>query len=424
MKKLLYLVIILLAACTGHDDNLGENINEQGELPLPSKSLIRSVDDAMVIAQQSLTMLDKATTRTDNGSKRKIDLTNGIKTIVSNSTTRAEGSGKDTLMYVFNFEDSEGFAIVAAPRNVEGLLAVTEKGHYDLEHSSEIEGFEMYMDMAERYVRNRISDPIIQLIDSIVCIGHSYVGPYVTVRWGQSLPEGEFCPNGIAGCANTALAQIMSYYQYPHGIDLTYPGADKITQQLNWSAMKSHPTGHSQWNCSVTDSATHTSIGRLCRQLGEMTNSEYYNDPFYYGTGTDSTYIRSTMASLGYQTSSWVNYSESFIRNNLNDGKPMFIGGDNYYGAHAWVVDGYDNVTYQYRTYAHPYGTIIWWVDSYGDTFTNYLYHFNWGWYGENNGYYNANVFDVSAVQFPDTNNNNHDPYNFKYHVKLLAIWH
>ena len=150
----------------------------------------------------------------------------------------------------------------------------------------------------------------------------------------------------------------------------------------------------------------------------------YNTKTFYYGTGTDSTYIRSTMASLGYQTSSWVNYSESFIRNNLNDGKPMFIGGDNYYGAHAWVVDGYDNVTYQYRTYAHPYGTIIWWVDSYGDTFTNYLYHFNWGWYGENNGYYNANVFDVSAVQFPDTNNNNHDPYNFKYHVKLLAIWH
>ncbi len=423
MKKLFYLVIILLAACTSNDDNLGENTKEQSEpLSLP-KSLIRSVDDAMKIAQQSIAMLDKTNTRTDGSFKRRIDLANGVKTIVSNGT-RSESSGRDTLMYVFNFENNEGFAVVAAPRYVEGLLAVTESGHYDLDTPSEIEGFEMFMDMAEKYVSGKNGEPFIQLIDSIVCIGHSYVGPYVTVRWGQSLPEGEFCPNGIAGCANTALAQIMSYYQHPQSIDLTYPGADKTNQQLNWSAMKSHPTGHSRWNCSVTDSATHTSIGRLCRQLGEMTNSDYSN---WTSTSTPSFIIPSAITNLGYQTSTWTSYSESYIRNNLNDGKIMFIKGYkiNENGGHGWVVDGYDAATYQRQTYAHPFGTVnpIWWLQSIGDPYTVYLYHFNWGWYGINNGYFNANVFDTSAVQFPDTDSN-YANYNYGRGVELLLIWH
>ena len=422
MKKLFYFMIIALAACTSVDDNFGESVNEQSKSQAPPKSLIRSVDDAMIIAQQSLTMLDRTTTRTDNGSTRKIDLANGIKTIVSNGT-RSDGGGKDTLMYVFNFEDNEGFAIVAAPRCVEGLLAVTESGHYDLETPSEIEGFEMFMEMAEKYVSEKTRDPIIQLIDSVICIGHSYVGPYVTVKWGQKKPEGEFCPNKTAGCTNTALAQIMSYYQYPQSINLTYPNADKTTQQLNWTAMKAHQTGHSLNNCAVADSATHGSIGRLCRQLGHMNNSIYYTNPVSTNTYS-TTYAHITMASLGYQTSSWVNYGESFIRNNLNNGKPMLIRGnnDNLEG-HAWVVDGYDTATYQYVTYAHPYGSLIWWIDSTGDTFTRYLYHFNWGWYGKNNGYFFANVFDTSAVQFPDTNNNSM-AYNLSYNVQLLSIWH
>ena len=56
MKKLFCLMIIVLSACTGNDDNLDENLKEQSAPQPPSKSLIRSVDDAMKIVQQSLVM--------------------------------------------------------------------------------------------------------------------------------------------------------------------------------------------------------------------------------------------------------------------------------------------------------------------------------------------------------------------------------
>lgn len=421
MKKFFYFMIFALVACNSTDDNFGESVNEQSGSQAPPKSLIRSVDDAMIIAQQSLTMLERTTTRTDDGSTRKIDLANGIKTIVSNGT-RSDGGGKDTLMYVFNFEDNEGFAIVAAPRCVEGLLAVTESGHYDLDTPSEIAGFEMFMEMAEKYVSEKTRDPIIQLIDSVVCIGHSYVGPYVTVRWGQNRPEGEFCPNRIAGCANTALAQIMSYFQYPQSINLTYPNADKTIQQLNWTAMKAHQTGHTLNNCAVTDSATHGSIGRLCRQLGHMNNSNYNQDM----TITSQSDLLACVNTLGYQTNTaWSNYNENAIRTLLNNCKPIIIFGKkpNYTIGHFWVIDGYDTVTYQIYTYAHPVGSLIWWVDSIGESFTEYLYHYNWGWYGLNNGYFNANVFDVSAVQYPDTNNN-YATGTYSNNVKFLPVWH
>ena len=128
------------------------------------------------------------------------------------------------------------------------------------------------------------------------------------------------------------------------------------------------------------------------------------------------------MASLGYQTSSWVNYGESFIRNNLNNGKPMLIRGDNNLEGHAWVVDGYDTATYQYVTYAHPYGSSIWWIDSTGDTFTRYLYHFNWGWYGVCNGYFTGSVFNTDNVVFPDTPNNLAGCY-FNANVGTITVW-
>ena len=189
--------------------------------------------------------------------------------------------------------------------------------------------------------------------------------------------------------------------------------------------MKSHPTAHYLKDCPVTDSATHTSIGRLCRQLGEIAGSNYRDSA---KTGTSPANIPSTMTNLGYHTGTWTNYNDSYIRNSLNDGKLVLVEG---YGknrgndAHAWVLDGYDAATYQRKTYAHPYGTVnpVWWLQSVGDPYTVYLYHFNWGQYGINNGYFNANVFDMFAVQFPDTHYNYLD-YNYSLGVHLLLIWH
>jgi len=57
---------------------------------------------------------------------------------------------------------------------------------------------------------------------------HSFrsVEPLITTKWGQRSPYNQFCPvdpaspdgHAVTGCAATALAQVMAYYDYPlHG---------------------------------------------------------------------------------------------------------------------------------------------------------------------------------------------------------------
>ena len=43
----------------------------------------------------------------------------------------------------------------------------------------------------------------------------TWIEPKLTVSWGQTWHEGDYCPNGVSGCTNTALAQIMTYFEYP-----------------------------------------------------------------------------------------------------------------------------------------------------------------------------------------------------------------
>jgi len=426
MKKFPYPIIffLLLVSCTYNNDFSEDLLESKDISTLPQKNSIRSIDEAIAITMHSLPLIERGSTRAGGILKRKINVKEGVKTIVSNNTTRSLIGDNDTLMYVLNFEDNEGFAVIAAPNSVEGLLAITESGHFEPGTSSDNEGFEMFMELAEKYVRQRIHEPIIHLVDSVIYVGELDYGPYVSVRWGQTLPEGEFCPNNIAGCTNTALAQIMSYYEYPNRIDLTYPNADKTSQLLNWSSMKVHQTEHNLNNCATTDSATHASIGRLCRQLGYLNHSDYMDD----GTGTyTQIYVAQTMASLGFQTGSWFSYNTGLIENNILSGIPMLIKGARYGEnnnliGHAWVLDGYNIITYQYCTIAHLYGTGETWIDSLGDVFTETLYHFNWGFYGVNNGYFDAYVFNTASVQYPDTNLNYY-MRNYQYDISLIPIW-
>lgn len=201
---------------------------------LKTKSGIRSYGEALKIAENAIGMLEnpKASTR-DAKHSRKIDFS-ASKFIMNKGKTRGDSNCSDSLIYVFNFENDEGFALVSASKNTEGLLAVTEQGHCNPETPSGIEGFDMFIDMAKIYVNNsselKYRDPIdtlvnMNVVDSIINIT---VGPHLSVRWGDANPEGENFNNGKAGCTNVAMAQILTYFNYPTQINLTYNGSGNL----------------------------------------------------------------------------------------------------------------------------------------------------------------------------------------------------
>ena len=430
MKKISFVLvtaaIIMAAACSSQEYN-DESLSSPSTSSFSNK--IRSYEEALKIAQSSATMFDNQKASSRGGSKtHKIDFTNSKKVVKLDARTRSDLEVNDTLIYVFNFENDEGFILISASENTEAVLAITEQGNYNPEVRSEIEGFELFMDLAKNYVvaaskqtRSRNNTRGFQK-DTMI---HSYtitVEPYITVNWGQICPEGEFCPNGISGCVNTAMAQVMTYYQYPSGISLTYNGADLSYQNLNWADMKSHNTcnQHYWYSSSCNNQNSHKAIARLLRQLGELTQSSYNSD----GTASTVNNSRQTLSNMGYNISDYYYYSGAYVREELEDGHLILADGDLYnsYG-HLWVIDGYltdiatECVMEQIDVGNHTLWVII---DEYGSG-TYYYNHINWGWYGHSNGYFLDGVFNTALVIMPESLTNNN--YNY-YDIGIYSVYH
>ena len=395
--------IAMMAACTTNEDEFDLTPEQPAKQPL---SEMRSFEEALQIAQNSISLLNSGEA-TRASSIRKINLAD-FKAVMRDASTRSSEGSNDTLMYVFNFEDNQGFAIVSASKSTEGLLAVTEKGYYDPEEGSNVESFNFFMEKARDYVAKAPKlrfPPDLPIIESRDSFAYEITtkGPYLTVEWGQEFPEGELCLNGLSGCTNTALAQIMSYYNYPTSIAINYPGADVSTQALNWTQMKAHQTGHELDSCQ--SQSTHLAISRLLRQLGEMNNSQYLVNSNIGGPLTSTLSIMTlpqTLNTLLYTPAGWLLYDFNVIRNNLNAYHLLIVtGGSNKYGINFqmdWVVDGYIvNTTYHY-VLVHPMGNINEWIIDSVTVTTDKLCHYNWGWYGDCNGYFASGVFDTQEA--------------------------
>lgn len=417
----IFALAIMMASCSNQ-----ELIDSDFQQPAPQQtSSIRSYEEALQIAQASIQMVDGlAPTRA--ASPRKIALSD-TKVCKLDTQTRTSSDINDTLMYVFNFEDNQGFAIISACKNAEALIAVTEKGHYDPAVRSDNENFNFYMDMAKKHIASMPrfdpgfipDDPEYEIVDTTFYLyGQLPVTPYVTVNWGQRNPEGELCPNGICGCVNTAIAQIMSYYEYPTSIEITYVN-NPFTQNLNWTGMKAHVKHPQQLYCLDYD--YHIAISRLCRQLGKYNNSSYELS----STGTDPIVVPACMSHYGYNTTGWLSYTSEIahVYDNLALGKLYLIGGEMSSNiGHCWVLDGFQNINYQHVLARKLVGGFVWEILEIYDSGVLDLYHFNWGWDGDCNGYFSTNVFDTTGGTFYDSGSQNHN-VNFQYNVVLQCVY-
>lgn len=408
---LLLSVFALITGCTNNVDDVFTNNNSTTSLK--GSSNLRSYSEALEIAQNAISILDKNGQQTRSGYSRTVDFKEQAITICAGNriSTRSSGSnGNDTLMYVFNYTDNNGFAVVSADKGTEGLIAVTESGHYDPSDTTDT-GFRRYMTAAKYYIManqakaktepDRAPKGFFFEYDTI---GVTNIAPRINVKWGQTGHEGQFCSNNHSGCTITAVAMIMSYFEYPTGIYLTYNEAPFFYRSLNWSGMKDYVINrikiNNQWYYHDVDTCTnenHKSIGYLCRQLGELTNSFYGGD----GTETSAQGIRNIIAYLGYTVGDYSSYQNlantNTLQTLLSEGKLIFMRGENNYYTHAWAIDGYYGYIIRSRYYeygftnGHPDPPIL--MD---EQFITYQYnHINWGLDGYNNGYFNDGVFSV-----------------------------
>jgi len=423
MKRLLFIFVVFvsLMSCSNEDTHLDVVIENSKVTSCQDVINRRSFDEIVEIAKNSISMLQNnySVTRSCE-SVRTLDLSNGVK-VICEPKTRAysEDLINDTLLYILNFNEDQGFAVVSACRQTDGLIAVTESGHYDPSVPTGIPGFDSYMAMAYNYVaqesRKNIS-VITRSANPIMCkpvydtIFYKNIDPKIQVRWGQTGRMGQFCSNGISGCSNTAAAQIMSYFKYPNSLALNYSGRDVNTTALNWTSICQHAYTNVTNNRDNAD----LQIGRLARQLGQNAGSTYNQN----STSTSISSMRSALSSLGYNVGNIVTISPTngvfadedlyAFPNILSNNNLIFMRGENEDdNGHAWVIDGCYYVKALYQLLATYDGT-TWSVYQEMGTYRTCHNHINWGWDGICNGYFNGWIYNANNAQRYDTEVSNY----------------
>lgn len=350
---------------------------------------LRTVDDAIKIAMDAKSMISSSSNSRVQDS-RDVDFVNGIKCVIS---CRGRGVA-DTLMYVVNYCNDQGFALIPCNTNLDPLLAVTESGHYYPSEDCTNPGLSYFMDLATEYVQN--PKRVIRPGENYEEIRRVYVNgdtvlPRLSVQWGQRGIYGQYCPNSIAGCNNTAVAMVMSYFEFPSRMKLSYMGSSS-DYILNWANIKCHKSGTVEDNCSAQ--SPHSDIAHIMREIGYRSGSVYESG----ATSTSPSSTRQTMKDFGFDVSGFKDYSELCIRKNIGDGI-VIMSGYNEAGGHTWVVDGYKYKHTLVVDYIKREGEFLEQeVSSYN--YDEMFNHIDWGWNGLHNGYFNDGVFATSSGDF------------------------
>jgi len=373
----------------------------RSDQPLVEMTTHRNYNEALAIAKKSISMIenDEVTTRGD-GHHRVIDEKNGVYTVNSSSNiTRSGESNNDTLLYVFNFSDNEGFVVVSANRNTEDVLAITESGTYHPNTESDNPGFNEFMKMAKSYVQNA-KDTLPKTRDSywkVECdtLEYSRIEAKIPVTWGQGGIAGAYCSNNTAGCGPLAMAQIMSYYQHPSSFTYTFGNRDINYESVNWNQINQHiHTGSHPYPLCNGNSNLDKTIGRICRELGCKAHSSYNSNGT---TGTSPGAIYDVLTYYGYTMPGFhsIPNNENSFMNYLVEDKLIIMAGNRQDDTgHFWLVDGGYHIKTHSVLYSSQNG--INWVYYY-DWITNQTYnHINWGWDGICNGLFLYDIFNAN----------------------------
>lgn len=120
MRKILFILFaglaVVMACCT----------NESPELKTDEQNALDEAPTSRSLVEAARAAIEKANLLYPNDSRsdcRSVDF-NDVQCVMSKPSRNGQS---DTLMYILNFKDNNGFAIVAAPRCANEVLAVVEK---------------------------------------------------------------------------------------------------------------------------------------------------------------------------------------------------------------------------------------------------------------------------------------------------------
>ena len=293
-------------------------------------------------------------------------------------------TGQDETFFVYNIGD-HNFVIIAGDDAHRPVIGYSDQSTFDAANIPPALAY--YLDgVAECMLplRHAVATPdvaaewasVLEHGRLISRHGGRGTGYFCQTQWNQDSPYNCCCPedpNGsgghaIVGCLATAMSQLMRFWAYPaQGIgshcyyheDYGQICADFGNTTYDWDNM---PNKLSESSSDAEKLAT----GTLCFHCGVTIDMGYGPD----GSGGASGPIPGVMHTYfnycdaivqlsrnDFETETW----KTMVREQFDMGWPMYYGGCQDGGCHAFVCDGYDD---------------------------NDMFHFNLGWGGGSDGWY------------------------------------
>ena len=286
-----------------------------------------------------------------------------------------------TTLYIFS--SSSMYVIASGNDNAPGLLAYSLDCGFSAEMSPSmewwLEQYSQYIgatDIPFKSAGNKNRTPI---------------APMISSEWDQCAPYNNLIPrhNGntpYTGCVATAMAQIMRYHEWPDkGVgtiqwtcNRDYASHDHIfdfeNAPFDWENMLD------KYNGSETP-AQESAVAQLMYACGAAAEMQYgYSASgsfLYWGAGGLIEHLKYDRG-MEYLESKWfesLDEWDNICYAELSEGRPILYGGENdeRHTRHAFVLDGYAEEG---------------------------LYHINWGFGGENNGYFKLTDFSYPGGNY------------------------
>lgn len=287
--------------------------------------------------------------------------------------TRSIGK-KSNAFYVFS-RGTNGYIIIAGDDRVPTVLGYSDGHAFDAERIPD--NMQAWLDGYARQISFITSHPKLQNRTTVAGTGKEVEALLGDINWDQGNPYNAICPDNCpVGCAAISMSQVMYYHRWPEkGI-----GTKTYTTQTNKYKL-SADFGNTTYAWSdMLPTLTPTSsqkaikaVSTLCYQVGVAIDMDYTSN----GSGALATPMPIALINnFGYDKGCTLlmrdyftaNDWQQLLRDELDNQRPVIYNGYTSLGeGHSFVCDGYN-------------------ADGY--------YHINWGWNGEENGYFLLSALD------------------------------
>jgi len=317
---------------------------------------------------------------------------------------RAKKAGEITPYYIFNDTQKGGFVIVGGQEAMSDILAYSDEDCFDIDDMppSAAEWLEAYSQSAiiaadepeKSKAEKRAAAKA--FIESNFSLRQNVEPLLGEIKYNQGTPYNKKCPTlkvmqggkmktgkAVTGCTQTAMAMLMRYWKWPErprgsktytfNYDYTETTTKQMTLSVNFDSVEPY-----RWDLMLPRYEGHTYTTEQADAIAILRYHCGISNGAGYGLGGTGAALRPQgLVDYFYYANDWKgdnfgNYKDkpngfteyrAMLADELSQGRPIWAAGSNVEntGAHSYIVDGYD---------------------------LNGLFHFNLGWNGGSNGYY------------------------------------